>query len=239
MARRFWPNESPIGKRVGRQGKDHQWQEVVGVVNDIAFPASLGDPYTRLQTFRPLAQVPWGGGWAIAVRSSTPPESFANELRSAVAGLDRDMPVYEIRTARSVVDLGLGSVSLLGTLLGAFSVLGLTLAAIGIYGVTSYSVVQRTGEIGIRMALGAQRKDVLWLVLGQGARLMFLGAAIGLGGAYAVARVLIAAIPTLPTSDPLAVGAITVVLVMVALLACYIPARRATKVDPMVALRHQ
>jgi len=135
--------------------------------------------------------------------------------------------------------LGLGSVSLLGTLLGAFALLGLTLAAIGIYGVTSYSVVQRTGEIGIRMALGAQRKEILWLVLGQGARLMFLGAALGLGGAFAVSRLLIAVIPKLPTSDPLTVGAITVVLVAVALLACYIPARRATRVDPMVALRSE
>lgn len=239
MARRFWPNESPIGKRVGRQGQDHQWREVVGVVNDLAFPARLGDPYSRLQTFVPLSQVPWSGGWAIAVRSSTPPEAFANDLRSAVAGLDRDMPVYEIRTARSVVDLGLGSISLLGTLLGAFAVLGLTLAGIGIYGVTSYSVAQRTGEIGIRMALGAQRRDVLSLVLSQGARLLFLGAAIGLGGAYAVARLLIAVIPSLPTSDPLTVGATTVVLITVALLACYIPARRATKVDPMVALRSE
>ena len=239
MARRFWPNETPIGKRVGRQGQDHQWQEVVGVVNDVGFPASLGDPYTRLQSFRPLAQAPWGGGWSIAVRSSAPPEAFANDLRSAVAGLDRDMPVYDIRTARSLVEQGLGSISLLGTLLGAFAALGLTLAAIGIYGVTSYSVVQRTGEIGIRMALGAQRKDVLWLVLGHGARLMLLGAALGLGGAYVVARLLIAAIPSLPTSDPLTVAATTVVLVTVALLACYIPAHRATKVDPMVALRSE
>jgi len=239
MAQRFWPNESAVGKRIGRQGPDPQWQQVVGVVNDIDFPADLGDPYTRLQTFRPLAQMPWSGGWAIAVRSSIPAEAFAKDLRSAVAGLDRDMPVYEIRTARSVVDLGLGSVSLLGTLLGAFALLGLTLAAIGIYGVTSYSVVQRTGEIGIRMALGAQRKEILWLVLGQGARLMFLGAALGLGGAFAVSRLLIAVIPKLPTSDPLTVGAITVVLVAVALLACYIPARRATRVDPMVALRSE
>jgi putative ABC transport system permease protein len=239
MARRFWPNEDPIGKRVGTQGKDHNWQEVVGVVNDIGFPASLGDPYTRLQLFRPMAQTPWGGGWVISARSSTPPEAFANDLRSAVAGLDRDMPVYDIRTARSLVDQGLGSISLLATLLGAFAALGLTLAAIGIYGVTSYSVAQRTGEIGIRMALGAQRKDVLWLVLGQATRLTVFGAAIGLGGAYAVGRLLMALVPTLPTSDPLTVGAITVALVTVALVACYIPAHRATKVDPIVALRFE
>jgi putative ABC transport system permease protein len=239
MARRFWPNESPIGKRIGRQGQDPQWQEVVGVVNDVGFPASLDDPYTQLQTFRSMSQTPWGGGWAISARSSRPPEALANDLRSVVAGLDRDMPVYDIRTARSLVDQGLGSVSLLGTLLGAFAVLGLTLAAIGIYGVTSYSVVQRTGEIGIRMALGAQRKDVLWLVLSQGARLMLLGATLGLVGAYAVARLLVAVVPALPTNEPIAVAVITAVLVTVALLACYLPARRATRVDPMIALRSE
>jgi predicted permease len=238
MARRFWPNESPIGKRVGRQGQDPQWQQVIGVVNDVGFPARLGDPYTRLQTFRPLAQAPWGGGWVISVRSSRPAEAFANDLRSVIAGLDRDMPVYDIRTTRSLVDQGLGSVSLLATLLGAFALLGLTLAAIGIYGVTSYSVVQRTSEIGIRMALGAQRRDVLWLVLGHGAGPCGWRR-IGTRGAYAVSRLLIAVVPTLPTSDPMTVGVITVVLIMVAMLACYVPARRATKVDPMVALRSE
>jgi putative ABC transport system permease protein len=137
------------------------------------------------------------------------------------------------------VDQGLGSVSLLGTLLGAFAALGLTLAGIGIYGVTSYSVAQRTGEIGIRMALGAQRNNVLWLVLGQGTRLMAAGVLLGLGGAYAVTRLLKSVIPILPTNDPLTVGAITVVLAAVALVACYLPAHRATRVDPMVALRYE
>ena len=239
MAKRFWPNQSAIGKRIGRQGQDPQWIEVVGVVNDVGFPASLGDPYTRLQSFRPLAQSTFGGSWAILIRSTSPPEAFANELRTAVAALDRELPVFDIRTARSLVDRGLGSISLLGTLLGAFAVLGLTLAAIGIYGVTSYSVAQRTGEIGIRMALGAQRTDVLRLVLGQGTRLMAAGILIGVGGAYGVSRLLITLIPILPTSDPLTIAAITIVLVAVAMLACYLPARRAAKVDPMVALRDQ
>jgi predicted permease len=239
MAKRFWPNERPLGKRIKQPGPDNKWQEVVGVVNDVGFPGTLGEPYTRLQTFRPLIQSPWGGGWVISVRSATTPEAFANELRAVVSGLDHDMPVYDIRTARSMVEEGLGSISLLGTLLGAFALLGLTLAAIGIYGVTSYSVVQRTGELGIRMALGAQRKDVLWLVLGKGLSLMSLGTAVGLGGAYAVARLLIWSIPTLPTSDPMTIAVTTLALAAVALLACYIPAHRATKVDPMVALRSE
>jgi putative ABC transport system permease protein len=140
---------------------------------------------------------------------------------------------------RSIVERSLGSVSLLGSLLGAFAALGFALAAVGIYGVISYSVVQRTGEIGIRMALGARRLDVLRLVLGKGARLILLGALLGLGGAYAVARFLASEIPTLPTRDPAAMAGIALALVAVAFAACYLPARRATKVDPMAALRHE
>jgi len=237
MARRFWPNQSAIGKRIGRPGQNPNWQEVVGVVNDVRFPADLGEPYTRLQSFRPLAQLPWGG--SVSLRTSAAPETFANVLRGAVAELDPTLPAHQIRTARSLVNQGLGNISLLGSLLGAFAALGLALAAIGIYGVISYSVVQRTGEIGIRMALGAQTLDVLRLVLGNGARLILLGALLGFGGAYAVARFLASAIPTLPTRDPVAMGGITFALVAVALAACYLPARRATKVDPMVALRHE
>jgi len=239
MARRFWPNDSAIGKRVGRPGPNPHWREVIGVVNDIGFPADLGEPYTRLQSFYPLSKSPPWGGVAIMLRTAAAPEALTNVLRQTVAEIDPGQPVYEIRTARSLVAQGLGSISLLGALLGAFAGLGFVLAAIGIYGVTAYTVAQRTGEIGIRMALGAQARDVLWLVLGKGVRLILLGAALGFGGAYAVARLLIATIPTLPTRDPMALAAITFALIVVALLACYIPARRATRVDPMVALRYE
>jgi putative ABC transport system permease protein len=237
-ARRFWPNESAVGKRIGRPGQNPNWHEVVGVVNDIGFPGDLGEPYTRFQGFRPMAQFPWSSV-NIHLRGSVAPEAFANDLRRAVAELDPTQPVHRIRTTRSLVEQGLGSVSLLGTLLGAFAALGLVLAAVGIYGVVSYTVAQRTGEIGIRLALGARTRDVLWLILGKGARPILLGAALGCGGAYAVSRLLISAIPTLPTRDPAALVASALVLVGVALAACYLPARRAAKVDPMVALRHE
>ena len=123
--------------------------------------------------------------------------------------------------------------------MGAVCAVGVLLAAIGIYGVVSYTVVQRTGELGIRMALGAQTRDVLWLVLSKGAVLALAGTLLGVAGAYGVSRLLIAVIPSLPTRDPLILALTGVVLVVVALVACYIPARRATKVDPLVALRSE
>jgi predicted permease len=237
MAQHFWPNENPIGQRIGNP-REKDWQEVVGVVRDMKFPGGLGEPYTRYQTFVPLAQwVP--GSITIGLRTAQSPEAVANSLRSLVAGLDPSLPVYGVRTARSAVDIGIGSISLLGKLLGAFATLGLVLAAIGIYGVISYVVVQRTGEFGIRMALGARGRDVQWLVLRRGAVVILIGAIIGAAGSYAVSKLLISLIPSLPTRDPVTLVITGFVLIVVALVACYLPARRATKVDPLVALRYE
>ena len=238
VARNFWPNESPIGKRLSNTGPKKEYVEIVGVVNDLAFPGGLREPYTRFQSFLPVTQVA-PQYLAIYLRTSSSPESITNTLRNVVAGIDPDLPVYRIRTARAAVDSGLGNISLLGSLLGAFATIGVILAAIGIYGVVSYTVVQRTGELGIRMALGAQARDVLWLVLSKGALLIISGALLGSAGAYAVSRLLISLIPSLPTRDPLTLLLAGVALVVVALLACFIPARRATKVDPLVALKSE
>jgi predicted permease len=237
MVQHFWPNENPIGKRISNP-REKDWQEVVGVVRDVQFPGALGEPYTRYQTFVPLPQwVP--GSVTIALRTEQSPEAVANSLRSLVTGLDPALPVYRVHTARSAVDLGIGSISLLGKLLGAFATLGLVLAAIGIYGVISYVVVQRTGEFGIRMALGARGRDVQWLVLRRGAVVILIGAIIGGAGSYAVSKLLIALIPSLPSRDPITLVMMSFVLIVVALVACYLPARRATKVDPLVALRYE
>jgi len=237
-AHTFWPNESPIGKRVSSTGKKRDYFEIVGVVNDLAFPGYLGEPYTRYEAFVPVTQAA-PAYLTLLLRTSSNPEALGNSLRSAVASLDPDQPVYRIHSARSSVDAGLGSISLLGNLLGAFAAVGLILAAIGIYGVVSYTVVQRTGELGIRMALGAQSRDVLWLVLGKGALLILVGALFGIAGAYGVSKLLLAYIPSLPTRDPSIVALTGATLAVVALLACYIPARRATRVDPLVALRSE
>jgi predicted permease len=237
-ARTFWPNESPIGKRISGTGPQREYYQIVGVVNDLAFPGSLGEPYTRYQAFVPVTQSA-PQYLTMVLRTSTNPEALGNTMRNAIAAVDPNLPVYRIRTARAAVNSGLGSISLLGSLLGAFAAVGVLLSAIGIYGVVSYTVVQRTGELGIRLALGAQARDVMWLVLGKGAVLVLIGAVLGVAGAYGVSRLLSSVIPSLPARDPFTLVIAGIALVVVALLACYIPARRATKVDPLVALRSE
>ena len=237
-AQKFWPGESPIGKRIISTFGQKDFYEIVGVVNDLGFPGSLGEPYTRYQAFFPMAQFP-PSYITVVLRTNSNSEAIANSLRTAVAGLDPALPVNRIRSARSAVDLGLGNVSLLGSLLGAFATIGVILAVIGIYGVVSYTVVQRTGELGIRMALGAQSRDVLWLVLGKGTVLVGIGVLLGSFGAYGVSKLLVSLIPSLPTRDPLILLFAALALVAVALVACYIPARRATRVDPLVALKSE
>ena len=207
------------------------------MVSDVSFPASLAEPYTRLQAFRPSAQA-FLRNVNVTVRTGGTPEDLAQPVRRVLSDLDPTLALNRVRSARSVVNEGLGNVSLLGTLLGAFAALGLALATIGIYGVTSYSVAQRTNELGIRMALGARAGDVLWLILSTGVGVIAAGALIGSAGAVAVSRLLTALIPTLPTRDPVALAGLTIFLVVIALAACFVPAGRAARVDPLVALRH-
>jgi putative ABC transport system permease protein len=175
----------------------------------------------------------------ITVRTTAASEALIEPIRRVTAELIPMSPLNHVATARALVDQNLGRPELLATLLGAFATLGLALSAIGIYGVTSYSVTQRTGEIGIRMALGAQARDVLRLVLQKGSLLILLGVAIGAFGAYGVAQVLLSTIPTLPARDPLTPIGLALTLTVVALAACYLPARRASRLDPAVALRRE
>lgn len=235
MAHRFWPEGSPVGKRIDINGE----KEIVGVVNDIRFPANLGAPDTLFETFCPLSQRPVDRIFYVALRIKGDSESLAGGLRQAVAAVDADQSISEIRSAREAVEKGIAGVSLIGTLLGAFAALGLGLAAIGIYGVISYSVAQRSGEIGIRMALGAQKHQVLWLVLRQGIFLCLAGTLLGFAGALAISRLLSALLPELSAANPMTFVTMTALLVTVAILACYIPARRATRVDPITALRYE
>ena len=237
-ARRFWPNDSPLGKRLGYGGERPSWREVIGVVRDVRFPANLGPPDTPFQIYVPLEQEP--SAWlVVAVRAAQATGPLAGTMRQAVTAIDPDLPLYGIATPEESVRRALSSFGLAGQVLSAFGLLGLLLAALGIYGVITYLVVQRTSEFGIRMAMGAQARDILWLVLAKGLTLTVAGTAIGVAGALALARLLAAAVPSLQSDSALAVVLVSVVLAGVALLACWLPARRATRVDPLVALRYE
>ncbi len=239
LARRYWPNEDPVGKRIlqgHRSSGANPWITIVGLVGDTKL-YGLANP-SRFEVYLPFRQRPQDD-MSLLVRSTADPASLTAAIRQAVAAIDKDQPVFGIATMQELVDESVGTRRLTLILLGLFSSLALILAAIGIYGVVSYSVALRTHEIGIRMALGAQPKDVLRLVLGQGARLAFWGAAIGLVAALGFTRLLSSLLYSVSASDPLTFAVVAVLLVLIALAASYIPARRALRVDPMVALRYE
>jgi len=237
MAKNMWPGVDPVGKRLGDPNpEDRNWVEIVGVVGDVISPGDVNPPDTRFQMYRPIAQQTFNFA-NIAVRGQVAPEMLAGELRRAVAAIDPDQPVYNIVAARAEIERGMANYHLRGALLAGFAVLGLALAAIGIYGVLAGFVAQRRQEIGIRMALGAQVRDILHLVLGRGLFLALGGTALGLIGAFGVVRLLGQIVPELGSPNALTLAGVVVTLLTVALIACWLPARRATKVDPMVALR--
>jgi predicted permease len=237
LARQFWPGENPIGKRLGSSDPGNKdWDEVIGVVRDVGFAGNLSLPDTRLQIYRPLVQEPWNY-LSISLRTTAAPDTLSHSLRTAIAEIDPDLPAYNIRTVQQSLDHLARNFQITNQLLTGFAFLGLLLAAIGLYGVIAGLVVQRTSEFGIRLALGAQTRDVLWLVLGKGLRLAITGTAFGLLGSFAVLKLFSTLIPALPGLDWLLLGATVLVLLAVTLFACWLPARRATKVDPLVALR--
>ena len=242
LARRFWPNTDPIGKRFmwGRLNPDSKippkWITVVGVVGDTKL-YGLANP-ARLEVYDPLRQDP-NSDMNLVVKSRMDPAALTSEIRGAVASIDKDQPIFAIATMNQLKSDSVGTQRLTLVLLGLFSALALALAAIGIYGVISYSVAQRTHEIGIRMALGAQHGDVLRMVLGQGGKIALGGIAIGMAAAFGLTRLMASLLFSVSASDPLTFAGVALLLVLVAMLACYIPARRAMRVDPMVALRYE
>jgi len=238
MARRFWPNEDATGKRFhwGHPGSKEPWIEIIGVVGDTKL-YGLANP-SRLELYMPLQQSR-SSDMFLVLRSAIDPASLTPAVRDAVASIDKDQPVFSVNTMKQLVDASVATRHITLVLLGLFSGLALLLAAIGIYGVISYSVQQRTHEIGIRMALGAQRRDVLRLVVGQGVRLAALGIAIGIAAAFGLTRLMASLLFGVGAYDPVAFMAAAIILLLVAIAACYIPARRAIAVDPMVALRYE
>jgi putative ABC transport system permease protein len=240
LAQRDFPNEDPVGKRVtfGNTGPNNEpvWFEIVGVTANVRSLELREEPPADL--YFSLKQNPFENN-AIEVRSTVEPQSIAPALRQAVAEVDRTVPVSEVQTMEHIVSESVTQPRFNLFLLGLFGSIALLLSAAGIYGVTSYTVTQRTHELGIRLALGAQVGDVLKLVMGQGMVVIGIGLALGLAASFVLMRLLRSLLFGVGENDPLTFTAITFVLLLVALAACYVPARRATKVDPLTALRYE
>ncbi|MFN7949899.1 MAG: ABC transporter permease [Blastocatellia bacterium] len=236
LARRIWPNEDPIGKHI-KQGfpEDKEpWREVVGVVNDVKMDGV--DRATLMQTYLPYPQMP-NQTLGLVVRAERNPAALASVVEQAIHAIDKDLPVFGVWTMDQLLGNSLAQRRLTLILLSSLAALALLLAAIGIYGVISYAVRQRTHELGIRMALGASGRDVLTLILRQGLKLALIGISLGLLAAFTLMRWMESLLFGVRPTDPLTFAGIALLLLLVALAACYLPARRATKVDPMIALR--
>jgi predicted permease len=246
FARSYFPQENPIGKRINLAGFGVQ-AEIVGVVGHVkqwgldadaksAIEAQFDYPFMQLpEKLMPLA----ANAVAVVLRTEGDPTAVMSSVRRAVAEIDSREVVYNVQTMNEVVSNSFAARRLSMMLLGVFAALALALACVGIYGVISYLVGQRTHEIGVRMALGAQRRDVLRLVIGHGTRMALIGVAIGIAAALGLTRLMANQLFGVSAHDPLTFAGVGMLLVIVAVAACYVPARRAMRVDPMIALRHE
>jgi predicted permease len=242
FANTHWPGEDPIGKRAAlggapTPGQPTVWLSVVGVVVHVKHYGV--DQPSRVEMYVPYSQNTTSVGNLVVRVAKGDPASLSSAMRAAVLAIDPELPVYNIRTMQSIFESTTAQRRLVVILLGSFAVLALVLSAVGLYGVMSYSVTQRSHEIGIRMALGAQQNDVFRQVLGNALLLMTAGVAVGLGGALYLSRFLGTLLFEVRPDDPTSFLGIPILLVAVGLLACYVPARRATQVDPMVALHYE
>jgi predicted permease len=232
LADQNFPNEDPLGKRLFT-GMGHHYQ-IIGVVSDVRH-SSLADPPSATMYF-PTRN---SGRMNLAIRTQGDPLSLVGAVRKQVHALDPDQPISAVRLMSDWVHSSAAASRYRTVLLSLFAALALVLAAIGIYGVMSYSVAQRTHEIGVRMALGARSFDVVKLVVRQGMILVLIGVVLGLASAFALTRVMSSLLFQVTTTDPITFAAVAALLTLVAFIACYVPARRATKVDPLVALRYE
>jgi putative ABC transport system permease protein len=242
MAHVYFPNENPLGKRMQIGATpDNQipTMEIVGVVGDVTQglglepKAEMYIPYRQLDQLLPIFQM------SIVLRTAGDPHLQAVALRSALAEIDPNQPLVKVRTMEDNMATTIAQPRFRTWLIGIFAALALTLAAVGIYGVTSYSVTQRTSEIGIRVALGAQPADVFRILVGEGLRFALIGVAVGLVGALILTRLLASFLYGVSASDPLIFLSVAFLMIAISAAASFFPARRATRVDPMVALRHE
>ena len=244
FAKQYFPNENPIGKRFTFDPKNPDKFEIVGLVKDAKYTSQRDEiPPTAYLSWR---QNPRGmSGATVEVRTSGDPAAFISALRQALSEVNSNLPISNVRTQFEQADQTLAMERLFAKLMTLFGLLAQQLAAVGLFGVLAYAVTQRTQEIGVRMALGANRRDVLRMILRQGLTLALLGVALGLAAAYALTSYLESQMKLsemlygVQLFDPLTYGVITLLLIAVALVACFIPARRATRVDPLIALRHE
>ena len=240
LVRKFWPNADPsvvLGKRFRTSGPPERnpWREIVGVINDVRH--EMNGPI-QPEYYLPHAQDPWNA-MALVAKTKVEPMALASLVRKEVQAMDKDQPVFSTRSMQEVRAQSVIIYNTSSQMLSVFAAIAMLLAALGIYGVMSYSVSQRTHEIGVRLALGASRQHVLKLMIWQGMKLAGLGMVMGLAGALALTSLMKSLLFGVSTTDPLTYGVVVSVLVVVALTACYLPARRATKVDPMIALRYE
>ena len=238
MTRRYWPNENPIGRRItlGLPRPENPWITIVGIAKDLPHRAIDSSPQPDWYLSRPLGPQ---RNQILFIRTAGNPSDLVAAVRNVVAGIDRNQPVAGIETMSDVIRDTVAPRRFNTLVLTLFSGIALMLAALGIYGVMAYSVAERTYEVGIRMALGAQKSDVLGLIMGKGVILTLIGVAIGLTIALALTRIMTTLLFGVAPTDATTFVAVSVLLIFVALLACYIPARRATRVDPLVALRYE
>lgn len=237
LAHHFWPHESAIGKRIASgDGDQRAWREIIGVVPDVTFAANVFSQVTRYQVYRPLVQEPWGY-IMIALRTESP-QALKRDLKTALVDIDPDIAAEQIYTVPEAVASYQSSLMVARHLMELFALLGTLLASVGLYGVISHTVAQRMSEFGIRMALGAQARDVLGLVMKNGLQLTLVGAIVGLAVGYGVSQVLISFMPGLAgTMDAMGILLVTGLLLAVSMIAIILPALRATRVNPVSALR--
>lgn len=238
FARRYWPNEDAVGKRI-RMGADPKAPvaEVLGVVGRVKME-SLNQNSDRVQGYFAFNQIPQGG-MTVVIKGASDPNQLISSVRAAVREIDPDQPIYSPRTMNEIRAESVAGERLNLTLLSLFAGIALVLAIVGIYGVMSYSVTQRTHEIGIRMAIGARPLDVFKMILGHGMKLALIGVGVGLVGAFLLTRLMATMLFGVAPTDATTYGAISILLIGIALLACYLPGRRATKVEPTISLRYE